>query len=80
MIEEKKGRKYDRAKWGWKDESEIIDHNCHYSGLPSPSSYEDKHHYYDSDHKQKTEEFSLKAILMCVIAMVFIVTLLIFLK
>jgi hypothetical protein len=40
----------------------------------------DKHPYYDSDRKQKTEEFSIKAILICVVAMVFLVTLLIFQK
>ena len=26
----KKGRKYDREKWGWKSEDEINEH-CHYS-------------------------------------------------
>ena len=46
----KKGRKYDREKWGWKSEDEVDEH-CHYSGLPSPAAYEDKHPYYDSDKK-----------------------------
>tara|TARA_R110000796_G_scaffold93464_1_gene198017 strand:+ start:312 stop:551 length:240 start_codon:yes stop_codon:yes gene_type:complete len=79
MSKEKVGRKYDRAKWGWKDESEIIDHNCHYSGLPSPSSYEDKHHYYNNDRKLKTEKFSLQAIGVCIVAIVTLTVLIIIL-
>ena len=62
----KRGRKYDRAKWGWKDESQLQKY--------SP------HPYYDSDRKQKTEEFSIKVILGCIILMVFLATLLIFHK
>tara|TARA_B100000497_G_scaffold101448_1_gene115378 strand:+ start:219 stop:449 length:231 start_codon:yes stop_codon:yes gene_type:complete len=64
----KKGRKYDREKWGWKSEDDINEH-CHYSGLPSPAAYEDKHPYYDSNKKKKTEKFSLQAIGICVIVM-----------
>tara|TARA_B110000285_G_C14909600_1_gene507257 strand:+ start:558 stop:797 length:240 start_codon:yes stop_codon:yes gene_type:complete len=79
MSKEKVGRKYDREKWGWKDESEIIDHNCHYSGLPSPSSYEDKHHYYNNDRKLKTEKFSLQAIGVCIVAIVTLTVLIIIL-
>ena len=79
MSKEKVGRKYDREKWGWKDESEIIDHNCHYSGLPSPSSYGDKHHYYNNDRKLKTEKFSLQAIGVCIVAIVTLTVLIIIL-
>ena len=79
MSKEKVGRKYDREKWGWKDESEIIDHNCHYSGLPSPSSYGDKHHYYNNDRKLKTEKFSLQAIGVCIVAIVTLTVLMIIL-
>ena len=66
----KKGRKYDREKWGWKSKDEINEH-CHYSGLPSPLAYtnEVKHPYYDSDKKKKTEKFSLQAIGICIIVM-----------
>ena len=66
MMEDKKGRKYDRERWGWKDESELEKHSFH--------------PYYDSDRKLKTEEFSIKVILGCIILMVFLVTLLIFHK
>ena len=60
----KKGRKYNREKWGWKDEE-----HCHYSGLPSPLAYSDevKHPYYDSDKKKQRDEYSMKAILACVV-------------
>ena len=58
---------------------EIIDHNCHYSGLPSPSSYGDKHHYYNNDRKLKTEKFSLQAIGVCIVAIVTLTVLIIIL-
>lgn len=60
----KRGRKYNRKKWGWKDEE-----HCHYSGLPSPLAYSDevKHPYYDSDKKKQRDEYSMKAILACVV-------------
>ena len=61
----------------WKDESEIVDHNCHYSGLPSPSAYEDQHSYYSGDRKLKAEKFSLQAIGFCIVAIATL-TLLIF--
>lgn len=68
----KKGRKYNRKKWGWKDEE-----HCHYSGLPSPLSYteEVKHPYYNSDKKKKTEKFSLQAIGICMIVMLTLIIL-----
>ena len=59
----KKGRKYDREKWGWKDESELHNHQLH--------------PYYTNDHKLKTEKFSLQAISFCIVAMIAL-TLLIF--
>jgi len=79
-MENKKGRKYDREKWGWKGESEIIDHDCHYSGLPSPSAYEDKHSYYNSERKLKTEKFSLHALGFCIVAVVVLTALILILK
>lgn len=75
-MEGKKGRKYDREKWGWKDESEIpenVKEYCHYSNLPSPSAYEDKHPYYDSKKKIKADEISLKVILGCVVGVIILV-------
>jgi|TARA_B110000459_G_C16472603_1_gene430480 hypothetical protein len=82
-MENKKGRKYDREKWGWKDKSDIVDHNCHYSGLPSPSAYEDqdnqylKNHYrrqyYNSKRKLKQDEFSSKVVLGCIIGVIILV-------
>jgi hypothetical protein len=77
-MENKKGRKYDREKWGWKDENDIVDYNCHYSGLPSPSAYEGQdNQYYNSKRKLKSEKFSLQAIGFCIVAIVTL-TLLIF--
>jgi hypothetical protein len=73
MVENKKGRKYDRKKWGWKDESEIpenVKDYCHYSDLPSPSAYEDKHPYYDSDKKIRDDIFASKVVLGCVIGVI----------
>jgi len=55
MIENKKGRKYDREKWGWKDESELKNHNLH--------------SYYESDRKLKTEKFATQAIGICAVVM-----------
>lgn len=77
MVENKKGRKYNREKWGWKDENDIVDHNCHYSGLPSPSAYKDQHDYYNGERKLKAEKFSMQAIGFCIVAIVTL-TLLIF--
>ncbi len=71
----KKGRKYNREKWGWKDEE-----HCHYSGLPSPSSYKEKHPYYESDRKIKSERFSLNAIAVCAIGVVILWVCMFFLK
>ncbi len=51
----KKGRKYDREKWGWKDESELENHELH--------------HYYTNDRKVKTEEFVTQAIGICLVVM-----------
>ena len=67
----KKGRKYDREKWGWKSEDEINEH-CHYSDLPSPLAYTDdiKHPYYDSDKKKQGEIYAAKVIFACVIGVV----------
>ncbi len=70
----KKGRKYDREKWGWKSEDDIKEH-CHYSGLPSPSAYEDKHSYYESDRKLKTEKFATQVIGICAIVMLTLIVL-----
>ena len=69
------GRKYNREKWGWKDESEIIKRgeHCHYSGLPSPTSYENKHPYYDSDRKKRTNEFAIKAICLSFVSLVVVI-------
>lgn len=64
MSKEKIGRKYDREKWGWKNEDDI--------------QINFKHPYYDSDRKQQTESFALKAIfisLILIAAMVLIVNL-----
>ena len=73
-MENKKGRKYDREKWGWKDENDIVDHNCHYSGLPSPSAYEDQNNqYYNSKRKLKADEFSSKVILGCIVGVIILV-------
>ena len=73
-MENKKGRKYDREKWGWKDENDIVDHNCHYSGLPSPSAYEDQdNQYYNSKRKLKQEDFASKVILGCIIVAIILV-------
>jgi hypothetical protein len=73
-MENKKGRKYDREKWGWKDKSDIVDHNCHYSGLPSPSAYEGQdNQYYNSKRKLKQDEFSSKVILGCIIGVIILV-------
>ncbi len=66
MIENKKGRKYDREKWGWKDESELEKHTLH--------------PYYDNDRKNLTEKYSIMAITVSIISMVFLVTLLILIK
>ncbi len=73
----KKGRKYDREKWGWKDENEIVDENkhCHYSGLPSPSSYDDSDSYYESDRKLKTEKFATQTIGVCIVVMLTLIVL-----
>jgi len=62
----KKGRKYDREKWGWN--SEIPKNLQKYN-----YSYENKHPYYDSDHKQKTEEFSMNTILWGVVGMIILI-------
>jgi hypothetical protein len=76
MIEKmnKKGRKYDREKWGWKSEDEVNKH-CHYSGLPSPSSYDDSHSYYESDRKLKTEKFATQTIGVCIVVMLILIVL-----
>jgi hypothetical protein len=66
MMEDKKGRKYDRAKWGWKDESEL-----------EIQSY---HPYYDSDRKKLTEKYSMIAIVSSVISMIILTTIFILLK
>ena len=65
----KKGRKYDREKWGWKSEDEVDEH-CHYSGLPSPAAYEDKHPYYDSDKKIRNDKFASKVVLVCIVGVI----------
>ena len=65
-MEDKKGRKYDRAKWGWKDESEL-----------EIQSY---HPHYDSDRKKLTEKYSIIAIVSSVISMIILSTILILLK
>jgi len=71
----KKGRKYDREKWGWKSEDEVNKH-CHYSGLPSPSAYDDdSHSYYESDHKLKTEKFVTQTIGVCIVVMLTLIVL-----
>lgn len=64
----KKGRKYDREKWGWKSKDDLSEH-CHYSGLPSPLAYSDevKHPYYDSNKKKKRDEYAAKATLACIV-------------
>ena len=62
----KKGRKYDREKWGWN--SKIPKDLKEYS-----YSYEDKHPYYDSDRKRKTEEFSLNVIFACMVGMIILI-------
>ena len=62
----KKGRKYDREKWGWN--SEIPKNLQKYN-----YSYENKHPYYDSYHKQKTEEFSMNTILWGVVGMIILI-------
>lgn len=73
-MESKKGRKYDREKWGWKDKSDIVDYNCHYPGLPSPSAYEGQdNQYYNSKRKLKQDEFSSKVILGCIIGVIILV-------
>ena len=51
----KKGRKYDREKWGWKDESELSDHQLH--------------PYYTNDRKLKTEKFATQMIGICAVVM-----------
>jgi len=51
----KKGRKYDREKWGWKDESELENHQLH--------------PYYTNDRKLKTEKFATQMIGICAVVM-----------
>ena len=51
----KKGRKYDREKWGWKDESELHNHQLH--------------PYYTNDRKLKTEKFATQMIGICAVVM-----------
>ncbi len=51
----KKGRKYDREKWGWKDESELENHEFH--------------PYYTNNRKLKTEKFATQAIGVCLVVM-----------
>tara|TARA_R110000796_G_scaffold232333_1_gene350532 strand:+ start:771 stop:971 length:201 start_codon:yes stop_codon:yes gene_type:complete len=53
MMEDKKGRKYDREKWGWKDESELAKHSF-------------KPHY-DNDRRNLTEKYSIVAIVVSII-------------
>tara|TARA_R110000823_G_scaffold52302_1_gene129479 strand:- start:235 stop:471 length:237 start_codon:yes stop_codon:yes gene_type:complete len=69
------GRKYDREKWGWKDESELNNKSCHYSGLPSPSAYEDKHPYYNSKKKILQEEIAMKVIFISFVSLVVVIVL-----
>ena len=51
----KKGRKYDRERWGWKDESELHNHLFH--------------PYYTNDRKLKTEKFATQMIGICAVVM-----------
>ena len=53
MIESQKGRKYDRERWGWKDESEIQK----YSFQP----------HNDNDRRNLTEKYALAAIVISII-------------
>lgn len=61
MIENKKGRKYDREKWGWKNESELKNHQLN--------------SYYESDRKLKTENFATQIIGICIVVMLTLIAL-----
>ena len=69
----KKGRKYDRNKWGWGSESKIPKDLKEYN-----HSYEDKHPYYDSDRKQKAEEFSMNVIFGCMVGIMVLIFIILF--
>ena len=49
-MENKTGRKYDRKRWGWKDDVKKYDDEL--------SKYDNygRHAYYDSDKRRKNEE------------------------
>jgi hypothetical protein len=62
MIENKKGRKYDREKWGWKNESELKNFQ---------SIIDD----FESDRKLKTEKFATQVIGICIVVMLTLIVL-----
>jgi hypothetical protein len=49
-MENKTGRKYDRKRWGWKEEVKKYDDE-----VSRYDNYE-RHAYYDSDKRRKNEE------------------------
>ena len=60
-MENKTGRKYNRQRWGWKNEGELPNNTCNYSGLPSMEAYKEefKHPYYDSDERKRKRRDSV---------------------